>query len=123
MDPFGLALEQYDGVGHFRTTYPDMSVIDPSTSLPASSSFPKGISFSGLDGAETAVGTDARFKTCIGQKLYTYGLGRSLQGSADDIANAAVISQNWEAAGDLSVNKLIHGLALAEAFRDRSPSP
>jgi hypothetical protein len=121
MDPFGLALEQYDGVGHFRTMYPDGSVIDPSTSLPISSSFPMGISFSGLDGAETAVGTDPRFKTCIGQKLYTYGLGRSLQGSADDIANAAVISQNWEAAGDLSVNKLIHGLALAEAFRNRSP--
>ena len=82
-----------------------------------------GISFSGLSGAETAVGTDPRFKTCIGQKLYTYGLGRSLEGSADDIANATVISQNWEAAGDLSVNKLIHGLALAEAFRDRSPTP
>jgi hypothetical protein len=121
MDPFGLALEQYDGIGHFRTTYPDNSVIDPSTSLPPSSSFPNGISFSGLDGAETAVGTDPRFKSCVGQKLYTYGLGRSLQGSADDIANAAVISQNWEAAGDLSVNKLIHGLALAEAFRNRSP--
>ena len=121
MDPFGLALEQYDGIGHFRTTYPDNSVIDPSTSLPPSSSFPMGISFSGLSGAENAVDTDPRFNSCIGQKLYTYGLGRSLEGSADDIANATVISQNWEAAGDLSVTKLIHGLALAEAFRNRSP--
>jgi hypothetical protein len=122
MDPFGLALEQYDGIGHYRTTYPDNSVIDPSTSLPPSSSFPNGISFSGLSGAETAVDTDPRFKACIGQKLYTYGLGRALGGSADDIANATVISQNWEAAGDLSVTKLVHGLALAEAFRNRSPS-
>jgi len=121
MDPFGLALEQYDGVGQFRTTYPDNSVIDPSTSLPMSSSFPNGITFSGLDGAETAVGTDPRFKACIAQKLYTYGLGRDL--SSDDIANAAVISQNWEAAGDLSISKLIHGLTLAEAFRDRTPTP
>jgi len=121
MDPFGLALEQYDGVGQFRATYPDQSPIDPSTSLPRSPSFPNGITFSGLSGAETAVGTDPRFKACIAQKLYTYGLGRSL--SADDVANAAVISKNWEDAGDLSINKLVHGLALAEAFRDRSPTP
>jgi hypothetical protein len=121
MDPFGLALEQYDGVGQFRTTYPDNSPIDPSTSLPPSSSFPNGIMFSGLSGAETAVGTDPRFKACIAQKLYTYGLGRSL--STDDVANAAVISKNWEDAGDLSISKLVHGLALAEAFRDRSPTP
>jgi hypothetical protein len=121
MDPFGLALEQYDGVGQFRTTYPDKSAIDPSTSLPPSSSFPNGIMFSGLGGAETAVGTDPRFKACIAQKLYTYGLGRSL--STDDVANATVISQNWQAGGDLSISKLVHGLALAEAFRDRTPSP
>ena len=119
MDPFGLALEQYDGVGQYRTSYPDMSVIDPSTSLPPSSSFPNGITFSGLDGAENAVGTDPRFKACIAQKLYTYGLGRSL--SADDVANAAVVSKAWQDGGDLSVNKLIHGLALADAFRNRTP--
>jgi hypothetical protein len=120
MDPFGLALEQYDGVGQFRTSYPDMSVIDPATSLPVSSSFPNGIMFSGLDGAETAVGTDPRFKACIAQKLYTYGLGRSL--SPDDVNNAAVISKTWQDGGDLSISKLLHTLTLAEAFRNRTPS-
>jgi hypothetical protein len=97
-----------------------MSVIDPSTSLPASTSFPNGIMFSGLDGAENAVGTDPRFKACIAQKLYTYGLGRSL--STDDVNNAAVISKTWQDGGDLSISKLLHTLTLAEAFRNRTPS-
>jgi hypothetical protein len=121
MDPFGLALEQFDGIGHFRTSYPDGSAIDPSTELPASTSFPNGLTFSGLDGAATAVGTDPRFKACVTRKLYTYGLGRSLSDS--DIANAAVITKTWQDGGDLSVNKLMHDLVLAEAFRNRTPNP
>ncbi len=120
MDPFGLALEQYDGVGQFRTTYPDNSVIDPSTSLPMSPSFPNGVSFSGLDGAANTVGTDPRFKSCISEKLYTYGLGRSL--STGDKANAAAVSKTWQDAGDLSIAKLLHDLALADAFRSRIPA-
>ena len=119
MDPFGLALEQYDGVGMFRTKYPDGSLIDPSTELPKSSSFPDGLKFSGLKGAEDTVGSDPRFKTCISEKLYTYGLGRSL--SSEDKANAATISKNWQT-GELSVSKLLHGLALSEAFRNRTPA-
>jgi hypothetical protein len=119
MDPFGLALEQFDGIGRYRTTYQDQSAIDPATELPPSDSFPNGIKFSGLDGAATAVASDPRFKSCIAQKLYTYGLGRSL--SKDDLANAAVITKAWQDAGDLSVNKLLHTLTLAEAFRNRTP--
>ena len=45
-DPFGLALEQYDGIGKFRTAYPNGSPIDPSTKLDST-----GVSFSGLEGA------------------------------------------------------------------------
>ena len=119
MDPFGLALEQYDGVGMFRTAYPDGSAIDPSTELPKSSSFPEGLTFSGLKGAEDTVSNDPRFKTCISEKLYTYGLGRSL--SSEDKANAATISKNWQT-GELSINKLLHGLATSEAFRNRTPA-
>ena len=120
MDPFGLALEQYDGVGQLRATYPDNSPIDPSTELPKSSAFPDGIKFSGLDGAENVVGTDPRFKSCISEKLYTYGLGRSL--STEDKSNAQAIAKSWQAAGDLSISKLLHGLALADSFRSRTPA-
>ena len=121
MDPFGLAMEQYDGIGKFRSTYPDMSAINPATELPVSSSFPSGLKFSGLDGAANAAGSDPRFKSCVAEKLYTYGLGRSL--SSEDKANSAAISKAWQDAGDLSISKLLHGLALADAFRNRTPAP
>ena len=120
MDPFGLAMEQYDGIGRFRTTYPDKSIINPATELPKSTSFPDGVKFSGLDGAEATTGSDPRFKSCIAEKLYTYGLGRSL--STEDKANSADIAKKWQDAGDLSISKLLHGLALAEAFRSRTPA-
>ena len=120
MDPFGLALEQFDGIGKFRTAYPDGTAIDPATELPKSSSFPDGLKFSGMKGAEDAVSSDPRFKTCIAEKLYTYGLGRSL--STEDKANSAAISKNWQT-GELSINKLLHGLATSEAFKTRTPAP
>ena len=120
MDPFGLALEQYDGIGQFRTEYPDHSAIDPATELPKSPSFPDGLKFSGLSGAADATGSDPRFKSCIAEKLYTYGLGRSL--SVEDKANSAAIAKAWQASGELSINKLLHGLAVAEAFRTRIPA-
>ena len=120
MDPFGLAMEQYDGIGQYRTQYPDKSTIDPATSLPASASFPNGLQFSGLDGASKATGDDPRFKTCIAEKLYTYGLGRSL--SASDKSNSAAVSKTWQDGADLSISKLVHGLAVANAFRNRTPA-
>ena len=119
MDPFGLALEQYDGIGKFRTAYPDMSAIDPATELPMSTSFPDGVKFSGLSGTADVVKKDARFQTCVTEKLYTYGLGRSL--STEDKANSAAVTKTWQT-GELSLNKLLHTLTTAEAFRNRTPA-
>ncbi len=121
MDPFGLALEQYDGVGQFRSAYPDNTPIDATTSLPKSDSFPNGVEFTGLDGAANTVGTDPRFKSCVAEKLYTYGLGRSL--STGDKENVTALSKTWQDAGDLSIAKLVHDLAVADAFRTRIPAP
>ena len=120
LDPMGLALEQYDGIGRLRTTYPDGSAIDPSTELPPSAVFSTDTKFSGLSGTENVVATDPRFKTCVSEKLYNYGLGRDL--STEDIVNADAISKQWQAAGDLSLSKLIHGLTLANSFRSRTPA-
>jgi hypothetical protein len=120
MDPFGLALEQFDGIGKFRTAYPDNTAVDPSTELPKSASFPEGLEFSGLEGTEDAVSADPRFKTCIAEKLYSYGLGRSL--SADDKGIADSISKTWQA-GDLSIRELLRTLTVDDAFRNRTPAP
>jgi hypothetical protein len=120
LDPMGLALEQYDGIGRFRTTYPDGSAIDPSTELTPSVAFTVDTKFTGLSGTENVVASDPRFKTCVSEKLYNYGLGRDL--STEDVSNADTISKQWQAGGDLSLSKLIHGLVLANSFRSRTPA-
>jgi len=119
MDPFGLALEQYDGVGKFRTAYTDGTAIDPSTSLPAGGAYPMGVAFSGLDGAESTVNANPKFKECIAEKLYTYGLGRSL--TTDDQTNTAAIATDWETGGALTISRLLNRLTLSEPFRYRNP--
>lgn len=118
LDPIGLALEQYDGIGVYRDKYLDGTSINPATELPKSDAFPNGLQFSGLDGAQQAVASDPRFQTCITEKLYTYGLGRAL--STEDKANSAAITKTWQA-GTPSVGKLLHTLAVSEPFRNRTP--
>ena len=117
MDPFGLALENYDGIGQLRAVYPNGTSIDPSTELPKSASFPAGIQFSGLSGAQDAISSDPRFKECITQKLISYGIGRSL--SEDDKKSATLISAK-AAEGGLTIKKVIRSIALAEPFRYRN---
>ena len=119
MDPFGLALEQYDGVGKYRTAYADGTAIDPTTSLPAGGAYPGGVTFSGLDGAASTVTANSKFKECLAEKLYTYGLGRSL--TDDDRTNTAAITTDWQAAGALTISRLLHRLAASEPFRYRNP--
>ena len=120
LDPMGLALEKYDGIGRYRTVYPNNSPIDDSTELIASAAFSTDQKFSGLDGTAKVVATDPRFKTCVSEKLYLYGMGRAL--STQDVSNADAVSKQWQAGGDLSLGKLIHGLAVADAFRSRTPA-
>lgn len=119
-DPFGLALEQYDGIGQFRTTYPDGSTIDPATSLVDSDTYPGGLAFSGLEGAADAVTKNPKFATCISEKLLTYSLGRPLVET--DHPYLEVVNADWLKAGETpSVARLIKGLVLTETFRFRRP--
>src|SRR5690606_1760849 len=71
-DPFGMALEQFDGVGQFRTTYAEGDAIDPSTDL-------FGEPFSGLEGTADIVTSHPDFAPCVAEKMLTYAVGRPLE--------------------------------------------
>jgi hypothetical protein len=123
-DPFGLALEQYDGIGKFRDKYPDGSVIDPATEMAVSASYPNGLKFSGLEGANGLAGVaDAvlqhpGYSSCISKKMLSYGLGRILTDSDTPYLNK--VNQDWTAQGQTpSIGRLIHGLVSTETFRSR----
>jgi len=123
-DPFGLALEQYDGIGQFRTMYKDNSTIDPATELQASEAYPDGLKFSGIEGANglpgvaEAVTKNPAFATCISEKMLTFGLGRLL--TATDKPYLEVVNKEWLKDGATpSIPRLVHGLVSTETFRYR----
>jgi hypothetical protein len=118
LDPYGLALEQFDGIGRFRATYPDGSAIDPATDLPPSEAYPQGVSFSGLNGLADAVAQNPRFNQCVTEKLFTYGLGRVP--AETDRPYLASIEEEWLRTGQPpTLRRLIRGLVLADTFRLR----
>jgi hypothetical protein len=123
-DPFGLALEQYDGIGRFRQAYGDGSPIDPSAELPSSKAYPGGLVFAGLEGREglpgvaDAVTRNPRFATCVSEKLLTYGLGRLL--TASDGPYLERLAQAWLAEGQTpNLTRLVHAIVASEPFRSR----
>jgi len=74
MDPIGFALENYDGVGKWRTTDAG-SRIDPSGKLP------DGTTFAGPSGLKNLLLTADKneFLETFTEKLMTYALGRGLE--------------------------------------------
>jgi Protein of unknown function (DUF1592)/Protein of unknown function (DUF1588)/Protein of unknown function (DUF1585) len=116
IDGFGLALENYDAIGQYRTTYVDLTVIDSKVTLPATVSA-AGTSASGITGISDALANTPAFTTCTAQKLYTYGFGRAFTDS--ERGNVQTLAQQWRS-GALTMRDLILELVQSRAFRARS---
>ncbi len=112
-DPYGVALEQFDGIGAFRSTYKDGSPIDPSTQLL------DGTQLSSLSELADWLTREPLFKQCIADNLYTYGMGRVL--SASDRPYLESLVQGWAGGSEVpSIRRLVHALVLGDNFRTRS---
>jgi hypothetical protein len=68
-DPIGLALENFDSIGQFRTAE-NGDPIDVSSSL-------QGKPFSGATGLGLALHDNPKFPACFARKMYAYGAGVS----------------------------------------------
>jgi len=73
-DPIGLALENFDSIGQYRTAE-NGDPIDASSSL-------QGKAFTGAQGLGLALHDNPNFPTCFARKMYAYGTG----------ANAATVT-------------------------------
>jgi hypothetical protein len=109
MDPLGFGLENYDGVGAWRTE-------DGATPIDASGVLPGGQSFSGPRELRGVLkGRRTLFLRCMVEKLLTYGLGRGLeyddQSAVDDIVAVA--------ASDDRMQTLIKAVVDSEPFQKR----
>jgi hypothetical protein len=73
MDPIGFGLENFDGVGRWRTM-DDKHPIEPAGELP------DGSKFAGpADLRKILLGKADLFRRCLSEKLLTYALGRGLE--------------------------------------------
>lgn len=73
MDAFGLALENYDLVGRWRTE-------DGVGKVDASSTLPSGERVDGVEGLQSVLlARSDDFRKCLTEKLLTYALGRGLE--------------------------------------------
>jgi mono/diheme cytochrome c family protein len=73
MDPLGLALEHFDGVGRWR------ALDESGVPIDASGALPDGTRFDGVDGLRTALLSSDRFVATLSEKMLTYALGRGLE--------------------------------------------
>ncbi|QJW93806.1 DUF1592 domain-containing protein [Frigoriglobus tundricola] len=103
LDPLGFGLENFDGIGGWRTQ-DNKKDIDPSGELPG------GVKFSGpAELRKVLLGKSDQFRSCFAEKLLTFGLGRGLEYydkcALDDIVKAAKANDDKFSALVLAVVK------------------
>jgi hypothetical protein len=112
MDPLGFALENFDGIGRWRTTDEAQITIDPSGALP------DGTRFQGPSGLRQALLTRRdEFVTTVTEKLLTYALGRGLD--YDDAPAVRKITRDAAHAG-YRWSSIIVGIATSAPFQMRT---
>ena len=70
MDPLGFSLENYDGIGAYRT-------MDGTFPVDAAGQLPDGTKFEGAQEMARLIQNDPRYGRCVTEKLFTYALGRA----------------------------------------------
>ncbi len=106
MDPLGLALEGFDGIGKSRTRYDNGDAVDTRGVLP------DGSLVAGPAALAKVVADDPRFLRCVTQKVLTYALGRTLE---DETALVEATLASFQGRGTLRA--LLETVVLSPAFR------
>ena len=115
MDPLGFALENFDGIGRWRTTS------EAGTPIDASGELADGTPVDGPVSLRTALlKRPENFVTTVTEKLMTYGLGRGVEyydapAVRRVVREAAVTGYSWSA--------LITGIVRSVPFQMRSSAP
>ncbi len=112
MDPLGLALENFNAVGQYRTHDPETQ-----TPIDASGELPDGTPVEGaVDLREAVIAQPEWFVQTLTENLMTYALGRSLDHR--DMPTMREIVRGAEAA-DYRFEALVFGIVSSDAFRKR----
>jgi hypothetical protein len=110
MDPIGLATENFDAMGQWRTLEDGMPV-------DASGGLPDGASFTGIEGLRDGLlRRPELFAGTLTEKLLTYAVGRGLE-PADAPAVRAIVRAS--STGDYRFSSLILGVVNSAPFQMR----
>jgi hypothetical protein len=107
IDPIGLALEHFDGIGRYRAAYENGLTID------ATGVMPEGQMVDGLESLAAALAGDPQFMACAATKFGTYALGEHFAE-----ANRNLVVSSWTA-GAPTLRSLIKQVVSHDAFRFR----
>jgi len=114
IDPVGFGLENFDGIGAYRT-------MDSGVAVDASGTYPgMNTPFNGATELAQLIAKDARFAPCVTKQLLTYGVGRSFAAS-DGMTYATSLATHAIAAQQNSWRSWIAMVATSEAFRTNWP--
>jgi len=112
MDPIGLAFENFDGIGAYRTS-DQYGAIDATGTLNTANGV---ATFNGAEQLIPILTADARLAPCAASKVLTYAVGRGFS-NADATALTNVLAAT-DKTGQ-GVRGLIGSVALSESFRSR----
>jgi hypothetical protein len=112
MDSIGLGLENFDGVGRYRSA-DSFGPIDASGTLPSSSGMP--VNFDGVTQLAAILATDSRFVPCVMQNMLTFSIGR------DFSKDTTIVGQLTQTAGGNTANLrgALEAMVMSDAFRNR----
>ncbi|MEE8308548.1 MAG: DUF1592 domain-containing protein, partial [Gammaproteobacteria bacterium] len=110
MDPIGLAMEQFDGAGQFRSLEND-TVIDPSGEL-------DGIAFNDAASLGQAIHDNPAAPACVANRLYAYATGRPPESSERKWMG---FLENQFARKNYRVAELLRQIVLSDAFYRVTP--
>lgn len=115
MDPLGLALEQYDGVGAFRTEDRGV-VIEPSGVFKGDSG---DVPFAGPAELSQLIAKAPSVSRCVAEHVFAYGVGRGVR-SGDEFDSFILeqMGKSFQESGQL-FPRLIEAMVTSDVFRKR----
>jgi hypothetical protein len=119
MDPIGLGMENFDGIGMYRATYGNGDTIDSSGQLP------DGTTFSSVQQLATILSDGTRLTEMLNfasEQVMTYALSRPLNldstMGATDTPYLTQIQTSW-ATQQYALKSLIQDVVINQTFRER----
>lgn len=114
-DAYGLALENYDAIGRYRTMDPQGRPIDASVTLPTNAG--GGLAKDTID-METQVASAPGFASCVAKNMLNWAMAEGSQLTPTSCP-ATAVAQGFNAS-DKTFSALLREVAVSEAFTTRN---